>query len=113
MWSFLCREGDGDRVIVNGFSKVKDEITQHTFRRPVVETVVEDGVPKDELAGFEEVHGDTVDVAFQEASDHAWSKVDCSVISWRNEKLELKLYAGQQSDWARQATEKSHIVVGQ
>lgn len=118
LWSFLCREGGGDRVAVNGFSKVKDDIQQHTFRRPVVETVEVEGagagsstVEKDELKGFEEVHGDTVDVAFREASDHAWSKVDCSVISWRNESLQLKLYAGKQSNWAKQAIEKSHIVL--
>lgn len=113
LWYFKCKESGGGDGYVNGWSKVHDEIKQNSFRRPVVDhEYADDGEPiQSELAGFETVEGDTVDVAFQEASDHAWSKMTCSVLAFHNEQLELKLYAPVQSDWADQAQQYSHIRV--
>ena len=114
LWEFQCKQSSGGPVRVGGWSRVEDEISQTSFRRPVVDHEYDDdGRPvQSELAGFETVETDSVEVAYQEASDHAWSKVDCSVIMWRNVILELKLYAPQQSSWAREAQQYSHIRVG-
>lgn len=115
LWEFVCKNRDGgEPVVVGGWSEVTDEISHVTHRRPVVDHQLgDDGEPvQSELAGWETVETDTVEAAYQKASDHAWSKVDCSVAMWRNVRLEVVMYAPLQSDWADQAAQYSHIRVG-
>lgn len=109
LWAFECRNGDSDgETIVNGWSKVKDHIGMEEYREPVV-GVDDDG--NDVVRGFETVQRDTVALAYQEASDNAWSKVTCSPIKWENRSLQVKLYAPPQSSMLQDARNRSHIQV--
>lgn len=107
LWRFRCKEGK-DSVVVDGWSRVHNANRQVEFKEPVVGV---DDQGNAEVAGFETVTADTIAMAYQEASDNAWSQVDCSVAEWTNISLQLKIYAAPQSQMLQQARTQSHVTV--
>lgn len=109
LWEFVCKDtDDGDGVVVGGWSRVKDGIQQEEYREPQI-GVADDG--SEELQGWRTTTADTVEVAYQEASDNAWAKVTCSVAEWVNLEIQVKMYADPQSGMLQQARSQSHILL--